>query len=53
MDGRALILISHRASQLSLVNRMIVLDHGRVSADGPKELVLAGLAGGRLNAAVN
>lgn len=50
LDGRTLILISHRASLLSLVNRLIVLDQGRVVADGPKELVLAALAGGKLNA---
>ncbi|MFC3107476.1 type I secretion system permease/ATPase [Undibacterium arcticum] len=53
LDGRTLILISHRASLLSLVNRLIVLDHGRVIADGPKELVLAALAGGKLHAAAN
>ena len=53
LDGRTLILISHRASLLSLVNRLIVLDHGRVIADGPKELVLAALAGGKLNAVAN
>lgn len=51
LDGRTLILISHRASLLSLVNRLIVLDQGRVVADGPKEPVLAALARGKLNAA--
>lgn len=53
LDGRTLILISHRASLLSLVNRLIVLDNGRVIADGPKDLVLAALAGGKLHAAAN
>jgi ATP-binding cassette subfamily C protein LapB len=53
LDGRTLILISHRASLLSLVNRLIVLEQGRVVADGPKDLVLAALAGGKLNAAGN
>lgn len=51
LAGRTLILISHRASLLSLVNRLIVLDQGRVVADGPKEAVLAALARGKLNAA--
>jgi ATP-binding cassette subfamily C protein LapB len=51
LEGRTLILISHRASLLSLVNRLIVLDQGRVVADGPKEPVLAALARGKLNAA--
>jgi ATP-binding cassette subfamily C protein LapB len=51
LEGRTLILISHRASLLSLVNRLIVLDQGRVVADGAKEPVLAALARGKLNAA--
>lgn len=51
IQGRTLILISHRASLLSLVDRLIVLDQGRVMADGPKEPVLAALAKGKLNAA--
>ena len=51
LKGRTLILISHRASLLSLVNRLIVMDQGRVVADGPKESVLAALAQGKLNAA--
>lgn len=51
LEGRTLILISHRASLLSLVNRLIVLDQGRVVADGPKEQVLAALARRKLNAA--
>lgn len=51
LEGRTLILISHRASLLSLVDRLIVLDQGRVVADGPKESVLAALARGKLNAA--
>lgn len=49
LDGRTLLLVSHRTSLLSLVNRLIVLDQGRVVADGPKEQVLAALAGGKIN----
>jgi ATP-binding cassette subfamily C protein LapB len=48
---RTLILISHRASLLTLVNRLIVIDQGRVLADGPKEKVLAALAEGKINVA--
>jgi ATP-binding cassette subfamily C protein LapB len=51
LAGRTLILISHRGSLLSLVNRLIVVDQGRVVADGPKEQVLASLAGGKVNVA--
>jgi ATP-binding cassette, subfamily C, bacterial LapB len=48
LSGRTLILVSHRTSLLSLVNRLIVIDQGRVVADGPKEQVLAALAGGKV-----
>jgi len=38
---------------LSLVNRLIVVDGGRIIADGPKEQVLEALSGGKLNVAKN
>jgi ATP-binding cassette, subfamily C, bacterial LapB len=46
LAGRTLLLITHRASLLSLVDRLIVLDGGRVVADGPREDVLRRLAEG-------
>jgi ATP-binding cassette subfamily C protein LapB len=49
--GRTLILVTHRASLLSLVERVIVLEGGRVAADGPRDHVLAALAAGRIGAA--
>jgi ATP-binding cassette subfamily C protein LapB len=36
-------LSTHRYSLLSLVNRLIVLDKGRIAADGPKDKVLEAL----------
>ena len=39
LAGRTLLLITHRASLLSLVDRLIVLDAGRLVADGPREEV--------------
>ena len=48
--GRTLLLITHRASLLSLVDRVIVLEAGRVAADGPRDQVLAALAAGRIGA---
>jgi ATP-binding cassette subfamily C protein LapB len=47
---QTLILITHRASLLSMVDRLIVLDGGRVVADGPRQAVLDALAGGRVAA---
>lgn len=48
-----LLLITHRASLLSLVDRLIVLDEGRIVADGPKQHVLDALSGGKLHVASN
>ena len=44
LAGRALVMITHRLPLLALVDRVIVLDHGRVAADGPREEVLRRLA---------
>jgi ATP-binding cassette subfamily C protein LapB len=44
LSGRTLLLITHRVSLLSLVDRLIVLEGGRVIADGPREEVLRMLA---------
>lgn len=46
-----LVLVTHRASLLTLVDRLIVMDNGRIIADGPKAQVLEALSGGRVHAA--
>ena len=46
--GKTLVLITHRSSLLSLVDRLIIFDRGRIVADGPRESVLESLAGGRI-----
>jgi ATP-binding cassette subfamily C protein LapB len=51
IHGKTLLLVTHRASLLTLVPRLIVIDGGRVVADGPKEQVLQALAGGKINVA--
>jgi ATP-binding cassette subfamily C protein LapB len=51
LEGKTLILVTHRASMLSLVNRLMVVDGGRIVADGPKEQVLEALSGGKLHVA--
>ena len=40
VEGKTLVLITHRASLLALVNRLIIIDNGRVVADGPRDEVL-------------
>jgi len=44
IQDRTLILITHRISLLEMVDRLIVLDQGKVVADGPKNLVLQQLS---------
>jgi len=51
MEGRTLVLVTHRASLLTLVDRLIVMDGGRVIADGPKAQVMEALSGGKLHVA--
>lgn len=48
--GKTVVLVTHRRSVLSLVDRLIVLDSGRIIADGPKDSVLSGLAPGQSKA---
>ena len=50
LSGRTLVLMTHRASLLPLVDRVIVLDDGRVVADGPRAKVMEALAAGRIGA---
>ena len=40
MKGKTLVLITHRLSLLELVDRLIVMEGGRIVSDGPKEDVL-------------
>lgn len=49
MQGRTLVMVTHRASLLELVDRIIVLDAGKLIADGPKAEVLEALKQGRLH----
>ena len=40
LKGRTLILITHRPPLLALVDRIMLIDRGRVAADGPRDEVL-------------
>ena len=48
VDDKTLILVTHRASLLSLVDRIVVMDSGRIIADGPKEGIMEALKQGRI-----
>lgn len=48
--SKTLILVTHKGSLLSLVDRIILMDGGKIIADGPRDLVLKALAEGKLHA---
>jgi ATP-binding cassette subfamily C protein LapB len=45
---KTLVLVTHRTSLLQLVNRAIVVDAGKVVADGPRERIMEALQSGRI-----
>jgi ATP-binding cassette subfamily C protein LapB len=50
-QGKTVLLVTHRTSLLSLVDRVIVIDNGRVVADGPRERIMQALQSGRISKA--
>ena len=48
---KTLLLVTHRTALLDLTERVIVLDGGRIAADGPKEQILAALKEGTIGRA--
>lgn len=51
LGNKTLLMVTHRSSLLNLVDRLIVMDGGRVVADGPKADVMEALASGRIQTA--
>ena len=47
VHGQTLVVVTHRPALLDVVDRIIVVDGGKILADGPKAKVLALLAGQR------
>ena len=50
--GKTVLLISHRSGLFDLANRIIVVDAGRVVADGPKDQVIEALRAGKIGKAL-
>lgn len=46
--NKTVLIITHRNALLSLVNRVIVMDQGRIVADGPRDRVLEALQQGKI-----
>lgn len=49
--GKTLVVITHRSSLLALADRIIVIDGGKIVADGPKADVMEALRQGRVGTA--
>jgi ATP-binding cassette subfamily C protein LapB len=49
MAGRTLLIATHRMSLLALVNRVMVLDNGKLIVDGPRDQVMAALNAGQIS----
>jgi ATP-binding cassette subfamily C protein LapB len=50
-EGKTLLIVTHRTSLLDLADRILVLDEGKVVADGPRDKVMADLQAGRVGKA--
>ncbi|MCX2901513.1 type I secretion system permease/ATPase [Pseudomonas mandelii] len=51
IENKTVVLVTHRASLLSLVDRLIVIDRGQILADGPKAVVMEALKKGQISVA--
>lgn len=49
--AKTMVVITHRTSLLSLVDRIIVIDSGKVVADGPRDKVVEALRKGQIGRA--
>ena len=47
-DNKTVVLVTHRTSLLTLVDRVIVIDGGKVVADGPRDRIMEALQSGRI-----
>ncbi|MBN3562660.1 type I secretion system permease/ATPase [Aliamphritea spongicola] len=50
--GKTMLVITHHTALLELVDRIIVLDSGKIVADGPRDQVVEALRKGRIGRAV-
>ena len=48
---KTMVIVTHRSSLIDLATRMIVVDDGRIVADGPREKVVQALQSGRIGRA--
>ncbi len=46
--NKTVVLVTHRTSLLNMVNRVIVVDGGKIVADGPRDRIMEALQSGRI-----
>ncbi|MNG41028.1 cysteine/glutathione ABC transporter membrane/ATP-binding component [compost metagenome] len=51
MPGKTMVLVTHHTALLDLADRIIVIDQGRILADGPKAEVVQALQQGKIGRA--
>jgi ATP-binding cassette, subfamily C, bacterial LapB len=51
IQGRTWLVVTHRNSLLEMVDRIIVIDNGKLVADGPRDSVVQALQQGKIGAA--
>jgi ATP-binding cassette subfamily C protein LapB len=47
-SDKTVVLVTHRTSLLALATRVIVIDGGKVVADGPRDRIMEALSSGRI-----
>ena len=47
-QNKTVVLVTHRTSMLAMVTRVIVVDGGKIVADGPRDRIMEALANGRI-----
>ncbi len=50
-QDKTIVIVTHKPQMLSIVNRVIIMDNGKIVADGPKEKVLTALSQNKIRAA--
>jgi ATP-binding cassette subfamily C protein LapB len=53
LQGKTLVLATHRPAPLSLVSRIVLLDGGQILSDGPRDAVLQAVKEGRIKRAIH
>jgi ATP-binding cassette subfamily C protein LapB len=48
VHNKTVVLVTHRTSMLAMVTRVIVVDGGKIVADGPRDRIMEALASGRI-----